>query len=159
MALFLEDLWNSVFTPGPTPTLVAATNASFAALQFLLLALLVATYSIHFAVLSILCGGLWFSINWFIRELQASKAQAERTQEQSLPERNKPPPGDSDTETEAMPPPRRPAALKDPSTLLRPKPAEATAAIRKRPSMGDSSGYVSTDSEWDKISEAGDKDR
>ena len=81
MAAFLENLWGSVFTPGPTPTLLIATNVTFAALQALLAALLIATYSIHFAILSVLCGGLWFSINWFANELvqaQAKEEEAER---------------------------------------------------------------------------------
>ncbi|KAF3355503.1 hypothetical protein VdG1_06915 [Verticillium dahliae VDG1] len=63
MASFAENLWNSVFTPGTTPTLLYATNASFAALQLTLLALLAATRSIHFIVLSFLCAGLWRAIN------------------------------------------------------------------------------------------------
>lgn len=80
MADFLSNLWASVFTPGTTPTLLVATNATFAALQVLLLALLAATYSIHFAILSVLCGGLWYSINWFATELSATKAQEELRQ-------------------------------------------------------------------------------
>lgn len=77
MSQFLENLWNSVFTPGPTPTLLVATNASFAALQLVLFALLLATYSIHFVVLSGLCGGLWWSINWFANELRAATEKEE----------------------------------------------------------------------------------
>ena len=81
MADFLSNLWESVFTAGPTPTLLVATNVTFGALQLLLAGLLFATYSIHFAILSILCGGLWWSINWFANELQqaqAKEAEAER---------------------------------------------------------------------------------
>ena len=81
MADFMANLWESVFTPGATPTLIIATNVTFGALQILLAALLVATYSIHFAILSFLCGGLWYSINWFAREIQAGQAaeqEAER---------------------------------------------------------------------------------
>jgi hypothetical protein len=78
MASFLEDLWGSVFTPGPTPTLVVATNVTFAVLQAVLAILLLLTHSIHLAVLSALCGGLWWGINWFIAELQkAEKAEEE----------------------------------------------------------------------------------
>ncbi|KAK8156478.1 ER protein Pkr1-domain-containing protein [Phyllosticta citrichinensis] len=77
MSQFFENLWNSVFTPGPTPTLLVATNASFAALQLVLFALLLATYSIHFVVLSGLCGGLWWSINWFANELRAATEKEE----------------------------------------------------------------------------------
>lgn len=85
MGDFLTNLWGSVFTPGATPTLIVATNATFAALQLLLGALFIATYSIHFAVLSVLCTGLWFSINWFANELrqaQAKEEEAERLRKQ-----------------------------------------------------------------------------
>ncbi|OLN94247.1 V-type ATPase assembly factor PKR1 [Colletotrichum chlorophyti] len=69
MANFLTNMWESIFTPGPTPTLLYATNATFGALQFLLAVLLVATRSIHFVILSVLSGSLWYAINWFSREL------------------------------------------------------------------------------------------
>ncbi|EEY18350.1 conserved hypothetical protein [Verticillium alfalfae VaMs.102] len=75
MASFAENLWNSVFTPGTTPTLLYATNASFAALQLTLLALLAATRSIHFVILSVLCAGLWRAINWFAAELAIAQAR------------------------------------------------------------------------------------
>jgi len=75
MAAFLEDLWTSIFTPGPTSTLLLATNVSFAALQSILLALLFATYSIHFVVLSILSAALWAGINWFAKEVMIAQAQ------------------------------------------------------------------------------------
>lgn len=77
MSQFFDSLWNSIFTPGPTPTLLVATNASFAALQLVLFALLLATYSIHFVVLSILCGGLWWAINWFAKELRQAQEKEE----------------------------------------------------------------------------------
>ncbi|KAK3071220.1 SMK killer toxin resistance protein [Teratosphaeriaceae sp. CCFEE 6253] len=86
MANTMENLWGSVFESGPTPTLVVATNVTFAALQALLLALLIGTYSIHFAILSILCAGLWYSINWFTHELrqaQAKEEEADRLRKQS----------------------------------------------------------------------------
>lgn len=90
MADFLTNLWESVFTPGTTPTLLIATNATFFALQLLLGGLLLATYSIHFAILSVLCGGLWYSINWFATELQAAQkaeAEAERLRKRKAEER------------------------------------------------------------------------
>jgi len=77
MATFLENLWNSIFTPGPTPTLLVATNATFGALQLLLLALLLATHSIHFLILSGLSAGLWWSINWFASEIRAAQQKEE----------------------------------------------------------------------------------
>ncbi|RKF79592.1 V-type ATPase assembly factor PKR1 [Golovinomyces cichoracearum] len=69
-ANFLNDLFQSIFTPGPTHTLLIATNVTFACLQVLLLLLLIATYSIHFVILSILSAGLWVAINWFANELK-----------------------------------------------------------------------------------------
>ena len=50
---FFEDLWESIFTPGPTPTLLIATNASFAALQLLFFALFMAV---------ILTSAVWYSV-------------------------------------------------------------------------------------------------
>ncbi|KAI4730033.1 Pkr1-domain-containing protein [Aureobasidium sp. EXF-10728] len=81
MADFITNLWEAVFTPGPTPTLLLATNITFGALQLVLAGLLAATYSIHFFILSVLCGGLWWAINWFAYELQQAQqkeAEAER---------------------------------------------------------------------------------
>ncbi|KAG5989564.1 hypothetical protein E4U43_004477 [Claviceps pusilla] len=80
MSSFFIDLWESIFTPGPTPTILYATNLSFGALQLVLLALLFATASVHFVVLSVLCGGLWWGINWFARELALAREQ-EREQD------------------------------------------------------------------------------
>ena len=74
MAEFFTSLFESIFTPGPTAPLVQATNVAFAGLQLILLFMLVATHSVHFIALSLICAGLWFSINWFVRELEASKA-------------------------------------------------------------------------------------
>src|SRR6266511_4586715 len=88
MTSFIENLWQSIFTPGPTPTLLLATNIAFAALQLLLLGLLVATYSIHFVVLSLLCAGLWWSINWFSAELAREAAKAKVAEEKTAAEKD-----------------------------------------------------------------------
>ncbi|KAI9857840.1 MAG: SMK killer toxin resistance protein [Vezdaea acicularis] len=80
MSQFFTQLFESIFTPGPTPSLVLATNVSFAALQLLLAVLFIATYSVHFAVLSFLCGGLWWAINWFANEVTAAKAKEEEAE-------------------------------------------------------------------------------
>ena len=82
MAAFFTDLISSIFTPGPTPSIIIATNASFAALQLVLLVLLVLTHSVHFFVLSFLCAGLWWAINWFVTELEYAN-QNERDAKQS----------------------------------------------------------------------------
>ncbi|RAH42419.1 V-type ATPase assembly factor PKR1 [Aspergillus brunneoviolaceus CBS 621.78] len=173
MASFMEDLWSSIFTPGPTPTLLVATNVTFAALQALLLSLLLATYSIHFLVLSFLSGALWWSINWFAREVRQFQAEQAEKQKQADEEQDessedKPDssihksPGavdatDSDTETEqiagrketAPAPTSAPRSTTASATLQLP---EAQGEIRKRLSVsGESSGYQSTDSEWEKV--------
>jgi len=162
MASFLEDLWGSIFTPGTTPTLLIATNASFAALQFLLLILLLATYSIHFLILSILSAGLWYAINWFAQELQIEHAKAAAKEQQDRQEKSQEPGSDTETEMDTQP-----AVSKDPSpsnsntpTATGHLPATLSAPnddLRRRRSLGDSSGYVSTDSEWEKVSEGGSK--
>jgi hypothetical protein len=111
MASFAQNLWDSIFTPGPTPTLLVATNATFAVLQVLLAALLLATYSVHFLVLSVLSGGLWAAINWFARELRAHQ-QREEEEEAKVKEKarrgaapqaaagSSPSDGDDNSETE-----------------------------------------------------------
>jgi hypothetical protein len=93
MANFIVDLWEAVFTPGPTPTLLLATNITFGALQLVLAGLLAATYSIHFVVLSVLCAGLWWSINWFAYELQQAQ-QKEDEAERIRKSRSAKQPGD-----------------------------------------------------------------
>ncbi|CAI7584634.1 unnamed protein product [Penicillium discolor] len=111
MASFMEDLWSSIFTPGPTPTLLIATNVTFAALQLIFLALLLATYSLHFVALSIISAGLWWSINWFAAEVrlaqQAQEAEKEKQESEGGDAKTRKSPAvgesaDSDTETEAL---------------------------------------------------------
>lgn len=83
---FFADLWDSIFVPGTTPTLVLATNISFFLLQILLVVLLITTGSYHFLAMSILCGGLWAGIRWFVRELEelnrleAEKSKSEKSE-------------------------------------------------------------------------------
>ncbi|KAI6249927.1 V-type ATPase assembly factor PKR1 [Erysiphe necator] len=81
MASFIVDLFQSIFIPGPTPVLLIATNVTFALLQALLLLLLIATYSIHFIILSLLSLGLWIAINWFANEMKM--LQIEKTESKS----------------------------------------------------------------------------
>ncbi|OJD16481.1 hypothetical protein AJ78_03336 [Emergomyces pasteurianus Ep9510] len=167
MASFIEDLWSSIFTPGATPTLLLATNLTFAALQILLFALLLATYSIHFVVLSSLCGCLWWAINWFVKELEISREQSEQTTQKGIAGR---PPGaidsESETETESLAggEPNLPAVATA-SGLMGPPPARGPGIsrapqkyeedLKKRRTAPDSSGYVSTDSEWEKVDDKG----
>ncbi|KAJ4365808.1 hypothetical protein N0V83_008429 [Neocucurbitaria cava] len=213
MASFFENLWLSIFTPGPTPTLLVATNASFAALQLLLFAMLLATYSIHFIILSVLCGGLWWAINWFATEIRAAQAkedeakrirEARRGKEQGAlgeDDGETTDTGDDkevDTEVEQkykQPPkprsnPPRAPRPETQSTVFVERPSESrreatpqassaggggpTAAsttgattklapvvddaLKRRKGLGESTGDLSTDSEWEKLSE-GSEDR
>jgi hypothetical protein len=206
MAAFFEQLWESIFTPGPTPTLLIATNASFAALQVLLFVMLLATYSIHFVILSLLCGGLWWSINWFAAEIRAAQAkeeEAKRIREARRGGKEKGDDGDGeamdtgddtevDTEMEQKQAPKpkanqpRAPRAETQSTVFVERPGDsgtdsppqaaasvggggptATSsrgvttslaapvdeALKKRKGLGESTGDISTDSEWDKLSE------
>ncbi|KAL4869034.1 hypothetical protein BDV12DRAFT_168495 [Aspergillus spectabilis] len=167
MASFMEDLWSSIFTAGPTPTLLLATNVTFAALQILLLILLLATYSIHFVILSILSGSLWYSVNWFAQELKQAQVQTAGQETQSgtgsgeatqteTKVRGTPDGAESDTETESLVdrksvqvPSSAPQSVTASTTLQVPNSA---SEVRKRLSVsGESSGYTSTDSEWEKV--------
>jgi hypothetical protein len=174
MASFVEGLWQSIFTPGPTPTLLVATNVTFAALQAVLASLLYATHSIHFLILSVLCGGLWAAINWFARELNAHQQEEEEKKRRTLAARPPPPrvasSDDSETEVEAatstaslrkVPTVAPPAAAKAPAAVsTEVEPAEARGELKLRiaeevlpsPSQGQRSG-VSTEDEWEKVSE------
>lgn len=160
MATFMSDLFTSIFTPGPTPTLLVATNISFAALQFILLVLLILTYSIHFIILSVLCGGLWWSINWFAAELEVAKrTEKKKTQNEaeqpheSMRRREENSAEDSGTETEAGEE-RAPAPQRRNVTRNTLQPGDAEMEVRKRRSLGSSTGDLSTDSEWDKVGDS-----
>jgi hypothetical protein len=204
MADFAEKLWESIFTAGPTPTLLVATNASFAALQVLLFAMLLATYSIHFIILSFLCGGLWWGINWFAVEIKAAQEKEEEAKRIREARRGKDKGAgfggdgeamdtgdDTEVDTEVEVQKQRPtqarAKHETQSTVLVDRPSEregtpqASAsmggptaasttgaatrlaplvddALKQRKSLGESTGDLSTDSEWEKLSEdAGDR--
>lgn len=157
MASFLTDLFTSIFTPGPTQSLLVATNVSFAALQVVLLVLLVLTYSVHFIVLSMLCSGLWWSINWFAAELELAKQKGkeeeakrhDEIQHQRLTSSD----DDSATETEGGDDRTFSAHLKPVWHTTTPT-DDIEARLRRRRSLGSSTGDLSTDSEWDKVEEA-----
>ncbi|KAI5285095.1 SMK killer toxin resistance protein [Ascosphaera acerosa] len=142
-ASFLEDLWNSIFTPGATPTLLLATNVSFAALQAVLLALLLATYSIHFVILSVICAGLWWSINWLAAEVAAaSREQAELQGEADALQG-----GGADTSQEgaAAAGVKKESTKTEEGTLPTPQAASLGAAVASKPD----SHVTSADSEND----------
>jgi len=171
MASFLEDIWSSIFTPGPTPSLLVATNATFASLQILLFVLLIVTRSVHFVVLSFLSGALWWSINWFSNEIQAVRIREEEKEKQKA-RLVKQKTGDavrmpavidsteSETETESLAGDKDPIASSATTSSAERPPIPADPApqlsakdeaLRKRRSLGESSGYMSTDSEWEKV--------
>ena len=150
MASFVEDLWSSIFTPGPTPTLLVATNVSFAALQLILFALLLATYSLHFVALSIISGGLWYSINWFAAEVRLAQQAQEAEKEKDEKNQNKTPGDSTDSETETETKDLKSGAVATGSSASGLQPTERDS--KKRLSTGgDGSGYGSTDSEWEKV--------
>ena len=168
MADFMANLWTSVFTPGPTPTLLIATNVTFAALLALLLALLVATASVHFAVLAALAVGLWASVNWFAAEVMRMKAleqqdkagtadliqgpdqamvEGDVLQEQSR--------GVSAVTAEEVTPRKRgeadAAAGQGESWNTSAAARLAPEGLRIRRPMAESTGSLSTDGEWEKV--------
>lgn len=150
MAGFVEELWQSIFTPGTTPTLLIATNASFAALQFVLLLLLVATYSIHFVILSFLCAGLWASINWFAAELKAAQLKEEQDNAASEREARRIT-DDSDTEVEAL---TKIVKTKNTSGSNEVEVEGQAGELKHRGEpVAETRSGVSTEDEWEKVSE------
>ncbi|KOS16793.1 V-type ATPase assembly factor PKR1 [Escovopsis weberi] len=180
---FFVDLWESIFTPGPTPTLLRAANATFLALQLLLALLLLATSSLHFVVLSALCASLWYAVNWFAAELAAVQATATTTTTLAAADNTtttttttttkaRATTDDSDTEVEGEPrlvlgsgaqaqeprgdvrSRRRPAAERDAA-------AEGDAAAAERDADGPAAAAArearssgSTEDEWERVSES-----
>lgn len=164
MSQFFQDLWESIFIPGPTPSLLIATNVTFACLQVVLFALLLATYSIHFIILSFLSGGLWYAINWFARELQANhdrevaeKAKAARRTASAETS------SESETEVETIL-----TRSKTKAAQQQPAPAAASRDVEvQEPGAGEvksrasqqeqqsqgSKSSASTEDEWEKVSE------
>ncbi|KAH6608732.1 pkr1 [Trichoderma cornu-damae] len=176
MSSFFVELWEGIFTPGPTPTILKATNITFAALQVVLLSLLFATYSVHFVVLSALCGGLWWSINWFARELKVAQAleeeekkkRKEEGEEEEEEKRKKKPAaavaggaagdasGSSDTEVEGRVARRTGGRTHKKGGVAVKKadaePVERKGEVKQRPVLGTQSS-ASTEDEWERVSE------
>lgn len=170
MSSFFVELWEGIFTPGPTPTILKATNITFAALQFVLLSLLYATYSVHFIVLSALCGGLWWSINWFARELKiAQAAEADKKKKEERDKHKLPGGGDgsgsSDTEVEGKVARRMTtrsskkgggaaAAKADAAVKADAEPLEKKGEVKQRGVGLESQSSASTEDEWERVSES-----
>ncbi|KAK0632539.1 ER protein Pkr1-domain-containing protein [Immersiella caudata] len=164
MASFVQDLWESIFTPGPTPTLLIATNVTFAVLQVVLAGLLIATYSVHFVVLSVLSGGLWAAINWFANELKVHQKQEEEKERRAqAAARQAVSSEDSETEVEG--------AAASSTSLKKEPPAPEVAVVATDVEAVKSTGElkhrvvseealsqgtkssVSTEDEWERVSE------
>ena len=158
MATFFQDLWESIFTPGPTPSLLIATNVTFACLQLVLLSLLVATYSIHFIVLSSLCGGLWWAINWFARELKASQKREEQETARAARATSREAGQSSDSETEVETIITR-GKEKPVTGSKEVEPVEKKGELKHRTgpeveaSPSTRSGVSTDESDWEKVSE------
>lgn len=89
MGFFFVDLWESIFTPGTTPTLIKATHGSFVLLILSLLFLIWNALNIHTVMLLIIALCLWGTLTWFIGEVEKIK------QEEALKEAQK---GDGEKE-------------------------------------------------------------
>ena len=177
MATFVKDLWESIFIPGPTPTLLVATNVTFAALQLVFASLLFATWSVHFVVLSGLSGGLWWAINWFARELRVHQLQEEEKERRARESEPAAPSGESETEVETASDGARGrklggGAAKTPSPSsssqeVGEKAGEKAGELKHRAAgpaakstPWGSKSSVSTEDEWEKVSEnENDKDK
>ncbi|KYK55583.1 hypothetical protein DCS_07546 [Drechmeria coniospora] len=166
MASFFVDLWESIFTPGPTPSILRATNVTFAALQFVLAALLLATWSLHFVILSVLCGSLWWSINWFAAEVAIAQEQQQQM-ERSLAEEEKDKGNEEELRDEHKPRRKPAASAADESSDtevegstavagapadLRQRPAATSAGRAPKLSSDGRQSSVSTEDEWEKVS-------
>lgn len=180
MADFMTNLWTSIFTPGPTPTLLVATNVTFAALLAVLLALLFMTYSIHFVILSVIAAGLWVSINWFAGEVlrvRAEEEEAERAagtdekekeaassvgsagvEEVEVVEEEVVSTSAADTseavgvyKVDADVTPRKGRATGETVWNTSAAARLAPEGARRRAAMAESTGSLSTDSEWEKV--------
>ena len=160
MASFLTDLFSSIFTPGPSASLITATNVSFAALQIVLSLLLTATYSVHFLILSFLSAFLWYAINWFVRELEATtrdEKEAGRSGELRAAHLNDSQEEDSGEETEGAEERKKKNGTRrsKEASINSLSPDNSHGGLRNRRSLGEqSSGDLSTDSEWDKVGDS-----
>jgi len=110
-----------------------------------LLILLITTYSIHFLVLSFLSAGLWWAINWFVAELTAAQAAEEAKKSAGIGDLQ--PGNDSDTEAETV---------IETTGVSRGKGIEVMdnpGELKPRGSPYGSKSEISTEDEWEKVSE------
>lgn len=86
MGNFLVDLWESIFTPGTTPTLIKATHGSFVLLILSLLFLIWNALNIHTVMLLVIALCLWATLTWFIAEVAKLKKEGKLKTDQELKE-------------------------------------------------------------------------
>jgi hypothetical protein len=86
MGNFFVDLWDSIFTPGTTPTLVKATHGSFVLLILSLLFLIWNALNIHTVMLLIIALCLWGTLTWFISEVAKLKKEGKLKTDKELKE-------------------------------------------------------------------------
>ncbi|KGQ12117.1 V-type ATPase assembly factor PKR1 [Beauveria bassiana D1-5] len=170
MSSFIVELWESIFVPGPTPTILRATNATFAALQLTLFALFVGTYSIHFVILSILSAGLWWREETcrLLARAAAAAAAAGATGQTLVAPKDGGGGSDEDTEVEGQAKKKRgkrgqKAGKENVARVVKAsadvEAVEAKGELKHRvASLSDSTGMsqssASTEDEWEKVSES-----
>ena len=94
-----------------------------------------------------------------MKELQASDKNEDRAKRlrDTRRERDEKDGEDSGTETESAETTQIPDQVRAEGSRL--KPSDAEGLVRKRRSLGEASGDLSTDSEWDKVEDEGEEDR
>ncbi|KAJ2891267.1 hypothetical protein MKZ38_000651 [Zalerion maritima] len=158
MVSFMEELWESVLTPGPSPILLKATNATFAVTIPLLIFLAIWDKNIHYWFLSLISTGLWLSINWFVKEDRIAQQKLDKEKAEATAAANAKTSDDSDTEMEpaAHPPPTgevagETTAPTGESSLV--EPVEKHGDLKARAVSSSARSGVSTEDEWEKVSE------
>ncbi|EKD20757.1 hypothetical protein MBM_01439 [Drepanopeziza brunnea f. sp. 'multigermtubi' MB_m1] len=148
MSAFITDLIQSIFTPGPTPSLIVATNVAFASLQVVLLFLLFATFSIHFVILSFLSAGLWWSINWFVSELKAAQALQDEKNSKKKSSKDVGQGAESDTDAETVIDTGNTMPGSKETEIMEPR-----GELKDRGNVTRSRSEISTEDEWERVSE------
>lgn len=157
MPSFFEELWQSVFTPGPTPVLMIATNVTFAATLPFLIYMAISNANIHYGFMSLIAGGLWISINWFVKELKVAEAQMEKEKERKEDKENEEPDSRdglvkvNEPATSPAPiPPVGPVTSVAASSIV--QPAEQHGELKARVVPSSARSVTSTEDEWEKVS-------
>merc|ERR1711977_708041 len=110
-----------------------------------LVLLLIATFSIHFVILSLLSAGLWWSINWFVSELRTAQA-AEDEKKRAFDEAKHTDDTDTDAET-VIGTGNIHSGSKEVEIF------EENGELKDRGSTKGSKSETSTEDEWERVSE------